>query len=72
MTASLAALAVHAAFTLDQPELWLRALIVGGGALTGAQLGVALAGRIGGRFVLRVIAAGLLIAGIRQLVVSLA
>ena len=72
MTASLAAVAVHAAFTLDQPEQWLRALIVGGGALIGAQIGVAMAGRVGGRFVLRVIAAGLLIAGIRQLAVSLA
>ena len=72
MTASLAAVAVHAAFTLDQPEQWLRALIVGGGALAGAQIGVALAGRVGGRFVLRVIAAGLLAAGIRQLVGSLA
>ena len=71
MTASAAALAVHAAFTLDEPELWLRALIVGGGALAGAQLGVVLAGRVGGRFVLRVIAVGLLVAGIRQLVVSL-
>ena len=71
MTASAAALAVHAFFTLDQPELWLRALIVGGGALAGAQVGVALAGRVGGRFVLRVIAAGLLIAGGRQLFVSL-
>ena len=72
MTASLAAVAVHAVFTLDQPEQWLRALIVGGGSLIGAQIGVALAGRVGGRFVLRVIAAGLLIAGIRQLAVSLA
>ena len=72
MTASAAALAVHAFFTLDQPELWLRALIVGGGAATGAQIGVRLAGLVGGRFVLRVIAAGLLLAGVRQLVSALA
>ena len=71
MTASLAAVAVHLAFTLDEPEQWLRALIVGGGSLAGAQIGVALGGRVGGRFVLRVIAAGLLLAGVRQLVADL-
>lgn len=71
MAVSAAALVVHAAFTLDQPELWLRALIVGGGAAAGAQFGVRLAGLVGGRFVLRVIAAGLLLAGVRQLVSAL-
>ncbi|MCH8847833.1 MAG: hypothetical protein IIC32_02515, partial [Chloroflexi bacterium] len=62
---------VHAAFTLDQPELWLRALIVGAGSATGAQIGVRLARLVGGRFVLQVIAAGLLLAGVRQLVSAL-
>ena len=71
MVASLAAVSVHAAFTLNQPEQWLRALIVGGGAAAGAQIGVRLAPLVGGRFVLRVIAAGLLLAGVRQLWVSL-
>ena len=71
MTASAAALAVHAAFTLDQPELWLRALIVGAGSASGAQIGVRLARLVGGRFVLQVIAAGLLLAGVRQLVATL-
>ena len=72
MTASAAALAVHAAFTLDQPELWLRALIVGGGSAAGAQIGVRLARLVGGRFVLQVIAGGLLLAGVRQLFSALA
>ena len=72
MAASAAALAVHAAFTLDQPELWLRALIVGGGSAAGAQIGVRLARLVGGRFVLQVITGGLLLAGVRQLFSALA
>ena len=42
-----------------------------GGSVTGAQLGVVLAGRVGGRFVLLVIALGLLAAGVRQLAAGL-
>ncbi len=71
MTAPSAAVAVHLVFTYGQADQWLRALIVGAGTMAGAQLGVLLAARVSGRFVLRVIAVGLVIAGARQLVSAL-
>ena len=72
MVASAAAVAVHLAFSLGEGGPWLQALIVGGGSVAGAQIGVVLAGRVGGRFVLIVIAFGLFVAGVRQLVAGLA
>ena len=63
MMASSAAVAVHLVFTYGQPDQWLRALIVGAGTMVGAQLGVVLAARVSGRFVLIAIAIGLVIAG---------
>ena len=66
--AAAAALAIHLAFTSDEASLWLRAGIAGVGAVFGAQIGVRLAPRVGGRLVLGVIGAGLLIAGARLLI----
>ena len=71
LVASSAAVIVHVAFSFDETELWVRALIVSAGTLTGAQVGVSMGGRIGGRSVLLIIAAGLLLAGGRQLVTGL-
>lgn len=65
--AATAALAIHLAFSSDEPGLWLRAGIAGVGAMIGAQIGVRLAPRVSGRLVLGVIGAGLLIAGARLL-----
>ena len=71
MAASTAAVVVHLSLSFGESEQWIRALIVGGGTLVGAQLGVRMGGLISGRGVLLVIAAGLLIAGLRQLVSGL-
>ena len=66
-----AALMVHIALDAGESELWLRAGITGAGALVGAQIGVRLAPRVGGRLVLGVIGAGLMFAGLQLLISSL-
>ena len=65
--AALAALAIHLTFSSGDASLWMRAGVAGLGAVVGAQIGVRLAPRASGRFVLGVIGAGLLIAGVRLL-----
>ena len=65
--AAAAALAIHLAYSSDEASLWLRAGIAGLGATIGAQIGVRLAPRVGGRLVLGVIGTGLLIAAARLL-----
>jgi uncharacterized membrane protein YfcA len=72
MVASAAAVAVHLALSSGETDQWIRALILSGGTLVGAQIGVQLlAGRIGARTVLLAIAASLLVAGTRQVVTGL-
>ncbi len=73
MVASAAAVAVHLALSSGETDQWSRALILGGGTLVGAQIGVQLlAGRIGAKIVLLAISASLLIAGVRQVATGLA
>jgi len=69
--ASSAAVLVHLSYSVGDSDQWIRALIVGGGTLTGAQIGVRLAGLISGRAVLMILAIALVIAGVRQLVSGL-
>ena len=66
--AAAAALTIHLAYSSDDASLWLRAGIAGLGAMVGAQIGVRLAPKVGGRLVLGVIGTGLLIAGARLLI----
>ena len=68
--AAAAALTVHLAAGFGDADQWVRAAIVGAGTLVGAQLGVRLAPRVGGRLVLGAIGAGLMLAGVRLLVAS--
>jgi hypothetical protein len=70
-TSAGAALAVHLIASFDQSEQWIRAAIVGSGALVGGQIGVRLAAHVGSHFVLLAIAVGLMIVGLRQVVVAL-
>lgn len=70
--ASGTAVLVHLSYSFGDYDQWIRALIVGGGTLVGAQIGVRLAGFVSGRVVLMIIAVALLTAGIRQLVAGLA
>ena len=73
MVASAAAVAVHLALSSSETDQWIRALILGGGTLVGAQIGIRLlAGRIGAKTVLLAISASLLIAGARQVATGLA
>lgn len=70
--ATAAALAVHLTAGIGDADQWLRAGVSGFGTLVGAQIGVRLAPRAGGRLVLGVIGAGLMLAGVRLLVSRLA
>ena len=69
--ASAAALLVHLSSGLDDPNQWTMAGVVGLGTLIGAQIGVRIAPKVGGRLVLSIIGLGLLIAGTRLLATSL-
>ena len=69
--ASAAALLVHISSGLDDPNQWTMAGVVGLGTLIGAQIGVRIAPKVGGRLVLSIIGLGLLIAGTRLLATSL-
>jgi uncharacterized membrane protein YfcA len=69
--ASGSATLVHLLLSFSDSDQWIRALIVGGGTLAGAQIGVRLAGHVSGRVVLMIIAFALVTAGIRQLVTGL-
>ncbi|MEE8519609.1 MAG: sulfite exporter TauE/SafE family protein [Dehalococcoidia bacterium] len=70
-TSAGAALSVHLIFSFDQSDQWIRAAIVGGGALIGGQIGVRLASQVGGRFVLLAISAALMLVGVRQIFAAL-
>lgn len=65
--ASATALIVHFALGEGGAGVWREALATGAGAFAGAQVGVRLAPRVGGRVVLGVIGLGLFAAGARLL-----
>tara|TARA_Y100001936_G_C16093163_1_gene688610 strand:- start:6557 stop:7393 length:837 start_codon:yes stop_codon:yes gene_type:complete len=69
--ASAAALLVHVFSGVQESNQWTMAAVVGFGTLIGAQIGVRIAPKVGGRIVLGVIGLGLLIAGTRLLATSL-
>lgn len=71
MVASLAAVLVHFFITFGDWDPWIRGGIAGLGTVAGAQIGVYLAGRASARVVLLVIAAMLMLTGVRQVVVGL-
>jgi uncharacterized membrane protein YfcA len=71
MFSSMAAVTVHLVITFGEWTPWLFGLVISVGTLTGAQIGVRLAGRASGRGVLLLIAAILLISGVRQILNSL-
>ena len=71
MFSSMAAVSVHLAITFGEWTPWVFGLVIGAGTLTGAQIGVRLAGRASGRGVLMLIAAILLVSGIRQILNAL-
>ena len=65
--AAATALVVHFALGEGGGGVWREALVTGIGALAGAQIGVRLAPRVGGRVVLGVIGVGLFLGGARLL-----
>jgi uncharacterized protein len=71
MVASIAAVLVHLASTFGEWTPWVFGLVLGLGTFSGAQVGVRLAGRASGRSVLLLIAAILLVSGIRQILNAL-
>ena len=70
MVASAAALLVHLTVTFGEWDPWIRGLILGVGTLTGAQIGVRVAGMASGRVVLLIIATVLFLSGARQIIAS--
>jgi uncharacterized membrane protein YfcA len=71
MFSSIAAVSVHLAITFGEWTPWMFGLIIGAGTLSGAQIGVRLAGKASGRGVLLLIAAILMVSGIRQILNAL-
>jgi uncharacterized membrane protein YfcA len=70
MLASMAAIIVHLSLGSGDADSWIRGLLLGAGALVGAQIGVRVASHLTGRYVLLILAAGLLMAGGRQIVAN--
>ena len=69
MLASTAAVIVHLSLNPDGDQ-WVRGLVLGAGAVVGAQIGVRFGQRLMGRHVLLVLSVGLLLAGGRQIASS--
>ena len=71
MFSSMAAVSVHLAITFGEWMPWIFGLVIGAGTLSGAQIGVRLAGRASGRGVLLIISAIIFISGVRQILNAL-
>ncbi len=71
MFSSIAAVSVHLAITFGEWTPWMFGLIIGAGTLSGAQIGVRLAGKASGRGVLLLLAALLMVSGIRPILHAL-